>query len=186
MKKSIGAAFPAEADRSDYVQWLAELKRRYRGQQLKAAVQVNRAMIEFYRELGKDIADRQFENRYGTGFYKKLSADLLRELPVAKGFSPTNLKYCRYFYELYTPLFLNRQQPVDDLKPDELFLIPWGHHVQIISRCAGDSRKAAFYARKVLQFNWSRSVLMNFLDTDLYEREGKAVRSEERRVGKEC
>ena len=175
MKKPDSANIPAEANRSDYVQWLAELKLRYRRQQLKAAVHVNRAMIEFYWELGKDISDRQLENRYGTGFYKKLSTDLLRDLPDGKGFSPTNLKYCRYFYDLYAPLFLNRQQPVDDLKPDELFLIPWGHHVQIINRCGGDPEKARFYMRKMLQFNWSRSVLMNFLDTDLYEREGKAV-----------
>ena len=115
MKNPVSASMPAEANRSDYVQWLAELKLRYRRQQLKAAVHVNRAMIEFYWELGKDISDRQLENRYGTGFYKKLSTDLLRDLPDGKGFSPTNLKYCRYFYDLYAPLFLNRQQPVDDL-----------------------------------------------------------------------
>lgn len=29
--------------------------------------------------------------------------------------------------------------------------------------------------RKTLQNNWSRAVLMNFLDTDLYDREGQAV-----------
>lgn len=175
MKDPVDAKFPAAADRPDYAQWLAELKRRYRRQQLKAAVQVNRAMLEFYWELGKDIAARQFENCYGTGFYKKLSADLLREIPDAKGFSPTNLKYCRYFYDLYAPLLGNRQQPVDDLTLEELFSIPWGHHVQIMNKCGGNLAKALFYVRKCQEFNWSRNVLMNFLGTDLYEREGKAV-----------
>lgn len=126
MKKPVKAKIPAETNRSDYVQWLSELKLRYRSQQVKAAVMVNQAMLVFYWELGKDIAERQFENTYGSGFYKRLSADLMRELPEAKGFSPTNLKYCRYFYDLYSPLFINRQQPVDDLKPEDLFLIPWG------------------------------------------------------------
>lgn len=175
MKKPVLAKKSVESNLSDYVTWLADLKRRYRHQQLKAAVQVNRAMLEFYWELGKDIAEHQFENRYGIGFYKKLSRDLFRELPDSKGFSPTNLKYCRYFYDLYFPFFSNRQQPVDDLTPETLFLVPWGHHIQIISRCGGNPGKALFYVRKVLQFNWSRSVLMNFLDTGLYEREGKAV-----------
>ena len=162
-------------DAREYANWLTELKHRYRMQQTKAAVQVNRAMLAFYWELGRDIAERQLENSYGSGFYQKLSTDLQRELPTARGFSPTNLKYCRYFYDLYTASTGNRQQPVDDLTEDELFSIPWGHHIQIISRCGNDPQKARFYVRRVLQFNWSRSVLMNFLDTDLYEREGKAV-----------
>ena len=54
-------------------------------------------------------------------------------------------------------------------------MIPWGHHVQIISRCGDNPKKVSFYVRKCQEFNWSRSVLMNFLDTGLYEREGKAV-----------
>ena len=165
----------AGTDAREYVSWLAELKLRYRRQQIKAATQVNRAMLEFYWELGKDISERQFENGYGSGFYRKLSDDLRRELPDAKGFSPTNLKYCRYFYTLYAAPGENRQQLADDLTFDELFSIPWGHHIQIISRCGAAREKARFYVRKCQEFNWSRSVLMNFLDTGLYEREGKAI-----------
>ena len=166
---------PSIAGDREYACWLAELKQRYQRQQIKAAVHVNKAMLEFYWELGKDIAERQFENSYGSGFYKKLSSDLGRELPNAKGFSPTNLKYCRYFYELYATIESNRQQLADDLHLDELFSIPWGHHIQIISKCGDNQKKAKFYVRRVLEFSWSRSVLMNFLDTDLYEREGNAV-----------
>ena len=56
-----------------------------------------------------------------------------------------------------------------------LFSIPWGHHVQIINKCGGSLNKALFYVQKCQELNWSRSVLMNYLDTDLYEREGKAL-----------
>ena len=35
--------------------------------------------------------------------------------------------------------------------------------------------KALFYVRKTLENNWSRDVLLNFLNTDLFERQGKAV-----------
>ncbi len=56
-----------------------------------------------------------------------------------------------------------------------LFSIPWGHHIQIINKCGGCLDKALFYVQKCQELNWSRSILMNFLDTDLYEREGKAV-----------
>ena len=158
----------------DYLQWLSGIKARYQQQQIKAAIHVNRALLEFYWELGRDIVERKFENVYGSGFYRNLSNDLRRELPDSKGFSPTNLKYFKYFYELYHQETANRQQLVDGLETD-LFSIPWGHHVQIINRCSGDVNKALFYVRKTAEFNWSRSVLMNFLDTGLYERDGKAI-----------
>ena len=32
-----------------------------------------------------------------------------------------------------------------------------------------------FFVNQVIQNNWSRAVLLNFLDTDLYERQGKAI-----------
>jgi len=32
-----------------------------------------------------------------------------------------------------------------------------------------------FYSRKTIENNWSRAVLQNWLDTDLYERQGKAI-----------
>lgn len=38
-----------------------------------------------------------------------------------------------------------------------------------------DINKAVFYLKKTVENGWSRAVLLNFLDTDLYERQGKAV-----------
>jgi predicted nuclease of restriction endonuclease-like (RecB) superfamily len=55
-----------------------------------------------------------------------------------------------------------------------LVLVPWGHHVQIIDKCKGDRDKALFYVRRTIRNGWSRSVLLNWLSTDLYEREGAA------------
>ena len=41
-----------------YLEWIADLKRRYRRTQIKAAVAVNSAMLEFYWSLGKDISGK--------------------------------------------------------------------------------------------------------------------------------
>ncbi len=57
----------------------------------------------------------------------------------------------------------------------DIFRVPWGHNKLIIDKCKGNLPKALFYVSKTLENNWSRSVLMNFLDTDLYERQGKAI-----------
>lgn len=50
-----------------------------------------------------------------------------------------------------------------------------GHNKLIVDKCKGNINKALFYARKTLENNWSRNVLLNFLDTDLYNRQGKAI-----------
>ncbi len=191
----------------DYKQWINEIRGRYRHSQIKAAVKVNSEMLQFYWLLGHDIVERKMENTYGSGFFNRLSSDLQRELPDAKGFSPTNIKYFKYFYELYSPLLENRPQVADDSKShsicqqvvdestsqirpqvadnfnrpiipqvaEELFSIPWDHHRRIIDKCKGNPQKALFFVQKTRENNWSRAVLLNFLDTDLYEREGKAI-----------
>lgn len=57
----------------DYLQWIKELGSRYRRSQIKAAVKVNEEMLRFYWELGRDIVERDAENRYGKRFYATLS-----------------------------------------------------------------------------------------------------------------
>ena len=44
----------------------------------------------------------------------------------------------------------------------------------IIDKVKGDAKKGLFFARKSLDNNWGRAVLLNFLSTDLYERQGAA------------
>lgn len=57
----------------------------------------------------------------------------------------------------------------------EFFAIPWSHHIRIIDKCKKDSAKALFYVHQTYQNGWSRDVLLNFLDTNLYERAGKGI-----------
>lgn len=158
---------------SDYIDWLIELKERFLNHRLKASCTFNRYMLEYYWKVGQDIEARQYANTYGSGFYKNLSQDLKHEMPGVKGFSPTNLKYMSYFYKLYSPIKENRQQAADDLKI--LFAIPWDHHCRIISKCKGNVDKALFFVKKTWENNWGRDALLNWLDTDLYERDGKAI-----------
>ncbi|MBO7432967.1 MAG: DUF1016 family protein [Salinivirgaceae bacterium] len=181
----------------EYQEWIAELSNRYRQSQIKAAISVNSQMLRFYWSVGQDISERRMENRYGSHFYESVGADLRKSLNLKSGFSATTIKYTKYLYELYSPLFANRQQIVDEscvqnrqqLVDDSavgeiqlydaddfenLFSIPWGHHIQIIDKCKGNAEKALFFVRKTLENNWGRGVLLNFLDTDLYESQGLA------------
>lgn len=165
---------------NEYIQMLEKIKNSYKAGQLKAAVSVNSEMLKFYYSLGEEIVNLQAESRWGSGFYKKLSSDLQKEIPNVKGFSVTNLKYMKKFYEMYSPL--NRPQPVDNLIENEtgkefnmIFSIPWGHQRYIMDRCEGNLDKALFFISKTLENSWSRAVLLNFLDTYLFDRQGKAI-----------
>lgn len=158
----------------NYINWLTEVSNRFKQSQIKAAVKVNDEMLRFYWQLGKDLHDKKCEFSYGKGFYKTISSDLHRLLPDVKSFSETNLKYMQYFYEMY-PEAINRPQLVDDLDENNVFCIPWGHQRTILDKCKNNPQKALFFVNQVIQNNWSRAVLLNFLDTDLYERQGKAI-----------
>ena len=80
---------------ADYRQWIGELKTRYRATQIKAAIAVNSALIEFYWNLGKDIRNRFAGSAgYGSNFFRRLNVDLTEEFPNVRGFSERNLKYC--------------------------------------------------------------------------------------------
>ena len=91
----------------EYKNWIIGLKNKVRSAQLKAAVAVNSALIEFYWELGKSISEKQ--TNWGSRFLENLSKDLQDEFPEMKGFSVSNLKTCRLFYQY----FLNGSQAVN-------------------------------------------------------------------------
>ena len=58
---------------------------------------------------------------------------------------------------------------------NDVFSVPWGHHRFIIDKVKGDAEKALFFIHQTVENGWSRAMLLNFLDTDLYERQGKAL-----------
>lgn len=182
----------------DYLQWVKELCKRYRQSQVKAAVKVNHVVLQFYWELGKDICNKEAENKYGSKFYAALSRDLRNEMPDAEGLSERNLRYTKKFYQLYSQKIrilqqfaansgseilqqpaakFNTefsQQVANQLKRD-IFSIPWGHHMLLIDKFLTEPKKALFYVQQVIENGWSRNVLHNYIDSSLYERQGKAL-----------
>ena len=68
----------------------------------------------------------------------------------------------------------NIQKHLSDNLPSLIFRIPWGHHITLMTKCKTVD-EALFYGNKIIEGNWSRSVLLNVLDTGLYEASGKAI-----------
>ena len=76
---------------SDYVQWIHDIKERFRGAQIKAAVKVNSEQLLFNWQLGRDLVLRKSEEKWGQGIVGQLSLDLQHEFPEVRGFSARNL-----------------------------------------------------------------------------------------------
>ena len=187
----------------DYLQWVKELGSRYRRSQIKAAVRVNEEMLRFYWELGKDIVEMHIEERWGESVMKSLSIDLQRENPEIKGLSPRSINYCKQFYVIYSQYVDISPQVVAKISDgksettlpqtvakngnfmmlqqftaktmSEIFSVPWGHHRFIIDKCSDDPEKALFYIHQTVENGWSRNMLLNFMATGLFERQGRAL-----------
>ncbi len=161
----------------EYRAWLGDLKTRYRQVQLKAAVAVNTAMLQFYWELGADMVVKQKQFAWGSGFVSQLSADLVREFPEVRGFSVRNLKYIRQWHEYWVDAAPIGQQPVAQLTKQpvaQILCIPWGHNLAILAKCKQHD-EALYYAQATQTYGWSRSVLVHQIESGLWQREGKAI-----------
>ena len=179
-----------------YVQWMADIKQRFRQSQLKAAVRVNTTMLEFYWSVGRDLVALRAEERWGAGVVKQFALDMRQAFPNETGFSYSNVKYMKQWYLYYyerviksqqvanekcqqvagqIEILKKGQQPAGQLEIPEIFCrIPWFHHVHIISKCQSLD-EALFYINKVSEEGWSRSKLEDQIAANLYGSQGAAI-----------
>lgn len=155
---------------NEYVNWLKELKTKIRSTQAKAALAVNSALIEFYWDLGRMIAEK--ETIWGSKLIEQISRDLKGEFPEIQGLSTSNLKYCKRFFLYYESSI--GQQPVDQFGKYLVAQIPWGHNILIFSKAKGIN-EANFYIEKTIENSWSRDTLGLQIKSDLYGRTGKSI-----------
>ena len=178
---------------NDYVDWIVEIKHRYRAAQVKASVKVNAEKLRFNWELGRDLVQKKAEERWGAGVVEQISIDLQREFPDSEGFSVRNLWYMKQWYLFYSEVDTKLQQPIAELEyqklqqpvaefsqqpvgeiPTSFALVPWGHHIEIISKCKSIN-EAFFYISKTIEQGLSRAALVNCIKANLYEHQGKIL-----------
>ena len=167
----------AELAPKGYETFLGELKERIRTAQLRASLSVNRELIELYWQLGRDIVSRQKAHRWGNAVLDRLGDDLQKAFPGMSGFSRTNLYRMRAFYLAYRDASEIVPQAVGQIAeggfPEPVAAIPWGHNVTLVEQVK-DIAERLWYARKIVENGWSRSVLVHWIESGLYERQGKA------------
>jgi predicted nuclease of restriction endonuclease-like (RecB) superfamily len=151
---------------SEYRDFLLEIKQRIRSAQIKAATAVNQELLRLYWDLAAQIVAKQQEATWGDRFLAQMSQDLKSEFPDMKGFSQRNLEAMRQWYRFWSKESKIAQQLVAQ--------IPWGHNLVIISK-AKSIDEASFYVQKTIDNNWSRAVLTHQIESNLYQRAGKAL-----------
>lgn len=88
--------------KESYKEWIVELKQKVKSAQIKAAVSVNKELILFYWDFGENLSHQLEQSNWGDKVLDNVSKDLRNAFPEMKGFSKTNLKYIKRFYEYFS------------------------------------------------------------------------------------
>lgn len=160
-----------------YDTFLKELKDRIRSAQLRAALTVNRELLVLYWQIGRDIANRQKQKGWGAKVVDRIAQDLRSEFPGVEGFSRTNLYRIRAFHLAFSEAKEIVPQAVGQLAvelPPAILGVPWGHNIVLLEQVKSDAERL-WYAKAAVEHGWSRAVLVHWIESDLYKRQGKAV-----------
>ncbi|MFH0796132.1 MAG: PDDEXK nuclease domain-containing protein [Candidatus Omnitrophota bacterium] len=176
---------------STYAAVLEDIKCRIRTAQVKASLSVNRELIRLYWDVGRIIVERQRNEGWGKSVVERLATDIQQEFPGVSGFSPQNIWKMRSFYIAWTDQVRNLSRTVREIhKPQNLSQlvremdgrnlpnaaaeIPWGHNTELIFKLK-DPVERLWYAHQTIANGWSRSMLLHWIESGLYARQGKAV-----------
>ena len=131
--------------------------------QLEIMTDANKKLVNLYFNIGKTLEEN---SSWGNKFIDNVAMELKMSYPNLKGFSVRNLKYMKSFYNEY--------------KDDEEFVqlvaqLPWKHNITLMQKVK-DKEIRKWYMGKCLEEGWSDNVLVYQIDTDLYNRQVKAIK----------
>lgn len=155
---------------TEYTKTLSDLKNQVQAAQIQAAFSVNRELLRLYWNIGKTLVEKQENSGWGSGIIEQLAKDLQASFPGIEGFSRRNVFRMRAFYLAYEKV----PQAVAQIDNLPIFQIPWGHNSLILEKIKSVEERL-WYANKTIERGWSRSALQDWIKSDLYRREGKAL-----------
>ena len=151
-----------------------------------------------YYGIGKYVSENSRNGFWGKGAIETISQQLHKELPGLRGFSASNIKNMRSFYEEWSPV-INRQPSADDLKTltvvseselnenlllveirqpsadefnwSDFFAIGFSHHIEIMAK-AKTLEARLFYIHESATRFWNKYTLRDYLKADLYNHRG--------------
>ena len=170
----------------DYSHAVAVIKSAVEQSRYRALQAGNAELLSLYYGIGRYVSENTRNGAWGTDAIKQISEKLQKELPGLRGFSETNIKYMRLFYEAWAP-FVNRQPAADDLEVDgkkllsvirqpmaddmdwsKFLSIGFNHHIEIITKVK-DVDARIFYIHECATRAWNKYTLREYIKSGLYE-----------------
>ncbi len=170
MKKSPANTQSANLVPKEYAKFLNHIKKDILQTQLKAALSVTKELTLLYWRIGKELSEKTASEEWGTKVVEKLANDLQNAFPGIAGFSKSNIFRMRSFFVAYD----NCRTAARQLEESPITMIPWGHNVVLLEKLQ-DNKQRLWYAGKILENGWSRASLVLWIESNLYNRQGKAI-----------
>ena len=168
-KNKNGVLFPVAPNLSEmsdaYLKFIEEVKSEIRKQRISVVLNANSSMICLYWNIGRAILKKQEEEGWGAKIIDRMAKDLKDAFPEMSGFSPRNIKYMRKFAESW-PDFEIVQRVVAQ--------IPWRTNISLMDKLK-DEESRIWYAYKVIENGWSKTILDLQIESRLMERSGRSV-----------
>ena len=166
--------------------------------QYRAASYANKELLSLYYGIGCYVSKNSRKGFWGKGAIETISKQLQEELPGLRGFSSSNIKNMRSFFEEWSPiinrqpladenktlseasaleldeqmlLMINRQPLADEFNWSEFFAIGFSHHIEIITK-AKSLEARLFYIHESATRFWNKYTLRDYLKADLYNQRG--------------
>ena len=176
----------------EYIKAVKDIKRAILESRYRAARHVNKEVLALYYWVGSYVSVHSRVGAWNTNAIGVISKMLQQELPGLTGFSETNIKNMRIFYEAWSPvlnrqplaadldkeldisMLLNRQLTTADLGETDFeyfLMVGFTHHREII-RNTKTIEERLFYIRKCATEFWSKETLKYHLKENLYSKEG--------------
>ena len=151
------------ASSAAYAELLAEVRRRIAASRARAALSVNRELIELYWQIGREILRRQEERGWGAKVIDQLARDLKEE--GHRGFSRSNLHYMRQFAAAW---------PKKEIIQAPSGQITWSHYKVLLDKLDNPEIRL-WYAESAAAQCWSVRILEHQVATKLHLRQGNAT-----------
>jgi predicted nuclease of restriction endonuclease-like (RecB) superfamily len=105
----------------EYTQAIQLIKKAILQSRYMAARLANKEQLKLYYAIGKYVSENSRTGKWGTGSIEIISTQLQQELPGLRGFSVSNIRYMRLFFEAWC-LFIEDTSSNHHLVIDDLFL----------------------------------------------------------------
>ncbi len=186
------------SDLQKYTEAVKVIKEAILRSQYRAASSANKEQLSLYYGIGCYVSKNSREGFWGKGAIESITQQLQKELPGLRGFSATNIKNMRSFYEEWAPIInrqpiadenktltpidksvLNeqlllveiRQQMADEFNWSDFIAIGFSHHIEIIAK-AKTLEARFFYIHESATRFWNKYTLRDYLKEDLYSHRG--------------